>query len=382
MLASIHSFTPQFQPGRGLASPGSNLQSPVSNPSYRSPVASAPTLTSKAVEAPSTVTNTSVTADRAAGNILLFIENQLARDIANGDSAEQLQSRFDAGLKGFMQGFGEAKQQLTDMGLLSDAIADDIGATYDKVMQGLAHLAQELGLDDSALPATASPSQGADDISSAAINFGNQDRSVGVIKAQKSFDFTVKTQEGDTVTISASSRFAAKGVETGQSSSFRVQQSQQFDLSIEGDLNADELAAINDLLSQVNDLSEQFFNGDLDAAFEAALDLGFDAEEIASFAVDLKYSVTQKVRTTYGQAQNETSPIRAPLQPFSQLADQVQAALESAKQFLDSNALLHSLLTERLDADKELADVKGGVGNLHKLYGDVNQAMAEKLAAL
>ncbi|BFM11460.1 hypothetical protein R50072_16130 [Simiduia litorea] len=378
MLGSIHSFSSQYQASQGSRFLSSNLKQPLASNAQRAPAALSPSQSTKALEGPSAVTSAPVTADRAAGNILLFIENQLKVDVANGDSKEQLQSRFDAGLEGFLQGFNEAKDQLSDMGLLSDALADDIGATYNKVMQGLGQLAKELGLDDSALPAAPASAEQSTHVDKFGV--GNIDRQVGVIKAQKSFNFTVQTQEGDKVTISASSRFAAKGVETNQGSSFRTNQSQQFDLTIDGDLNADELAAINDLLSQVNDLSEQFFNGDLDAAFEAALDLGFDAEEIASFAVDLKYSVTQKVRTTYGQGSNETSPLRAPLQPFSQLADQVQAALESAKQFLNSNELLSSLLNERLETDQELKEVTGGMGNLHKLFGDVNHAMAEKLA--
>ncbi|MDN3639554.1 DUF5610 domain-containing protein [Simiduia curdlanivorans] len=378
MLGSIHSFTSQYQASQGFRSLNSNLQQPLAGQTQRAPVGLSPTQSSKALEGPSAVTSAPVTADRAAGNILLFIENQLKVDVANGDSKAQLQSRFDAGLKGFLQGFNEAKEQLSEMGLLSDALADDIGATYDKVMQGLGQLAEELGLDTSAIPTPTTPTEKPAQVDRFGV--GNIQRQAGVVKAQKSFDFTVQTQEGDKVTISASSRFAAKGVESAQGSSLRVNQSQQFDLTINGDLNADEIAAINDLLSQVNDLSEQFFNGDLDAAFEAALDLGFDAEEIASFAVDLKYSVTQKVRTTYGQGANETSPLRAPMQPFSQLADQVQSALESAKQFLNSNELLNSLLAERLEADQELKDVKGSMGNLHKLFGDVNHAMAEKLA--
>lgn len=104
-----------------------------------------------------------ITPDRAAGTILLFIENRLQADAAAGMSTEDLQSRLDAGLEGFLQGFNEAKQMLSDAGLLSDELMASIGATYDKVLAGLASIAEELGLDDSAIKAAQTPASEAPD---------------------------------------------------------------------------------------------------------------------------------------------------------------------------------------------------------------------------
>jgi hypothetical protein len=61
-------------------------------------------------------------------------------------------------------------------------------------------------------------------------------------------------------------------------------------ISVRGNLNADELKAINDLLSQVDSLASQFFSGDLQGAFSAAAALNADPGEIARYSLHLTYA--------------------------------------------------------------------------------------------
>ncbi len=313
-----------------------------------------------------------MTPDRAAGNILLFIENRLHADAAAGMSTEQLQSRLDAGLEGFLQGFNEAKQILSDSGLLSDDLLAAISATYDKVLAGMASVAQELGLDDSAIVAAQSPEsppeiEAPDAVAAPIVE------TQGLIKASRQFDFSVTTQEGDRVSISASSFFKGKYSADASGMSAHLRQGNAFELRVEGDLNADELTAINDLLGQVNDLADEFYNGDLGAAFESAMALNFDADEISGFALDMKQTLMQKVQTTYGQPS-----LNAPLQPLGQMAEQVQAALESAREFLEPRALLYALL-ERMSESELINQPEGAKADLHKLFMETADALAGKL---
>ena len=67
-------------------------------------------------------------------------------------------------------------------------------------------------------------------------------------------------------------------------------------VGVEGELDAQELKAIGDLMDKVDSLATQFFAGDAQAAFSAASDLGFDAGEIAGFA--LRLSVKEFARAT------------------------------------------------------------------------------------
>ncbi len=189
-----------------------------------------------------------LTAERVAGNILGFIERRLTLDEAEGATAEQLESRLEAGLKGFKQGFAEAQEQLEALGMLNETVANDIGQTYDLVISGVESLREQfLGtppnvdteprkddveeLIDS--PAKALGMRDAGAVSSSAYDF-----------AQKNtFSFTLVTADGDKVKISASaseafvSRYAesAEGREYGAAYSAN----QHFSLSVKGELDED-----------------------------------------------------------------------------------------------------------------------------------------------
>ena len=66
--------------------------------------------------------------------------------------------------------------------------------------------------------------------------------------------------------------------------------STRFSVSVQGNLNADEVKAINAVLGQVDTLATQFFSGNLAQAFASAASLGADPKEIAGFALHLSES--------------------------------------------------------------------------------------------
>jgi hypothetical protein len=111
-------------------------------------------------------------------------------------------------------------------------------------------------------------------------------------------NLAITTQEGDQVQI----RFRNKeGVvsQTASSASGEERRVYAFsagriEISVKGDLNDEELAAISELVGKVESLAADFFAGDVQKAFEAAATLGFDAEQIAGFA--LKLSTRESLR--------------------------------------------------------------------------------------
>ena len=82
-----------------------------------------------------------------AKTIVSFIQGQLQRDVADGATEEQLQSRLQAGLDGFLTGFNEAFGQLKDSGLLSEAVSEAIGQTRTQVMAELEKMAEAMGVE-------------------------------------------------------------------------------------------------------------------------------------------------------------------------------------------------------------------------------------------
>src|SRR5690606_16604038 len=144
-----------------------------------------------------------LTAEQAADNILGFIGRQLERDRAAGASAEELEARLQAGLRGFRQGFAEAREKLQALSMLSAEVEASIGKTHDLVLTGidklaLSHLGHRLveGSDD---PVHVSPAGAR----AASLGGGAWHVDYRALQAQ-SFDFALTTRDGDRVSISAS----------------------------------------------------------------------------------------------------------------------------------------------------------------------------------
>lgn len=292
-----------------------------------------------------------LSANQVASNILGFIEHRLAQDKADGASEEQLESRLEAGLKGFQQGFSEAETQLEALGMLNNVVAEGIAETYDLVTQGISDL-RERFLGEKEAPSfrdAIESDAGAVADTAKALGLGGIEAANNTAYdfAQKnSFSFSLVTADGDKVKISASateayvSRYSdsAEGQRFAASSS----SSQRFSLSVKGELDEDELAAINDLLGQVNDLSEDFFAGDLDKAFQEALDIGYDASEISSFALRLTHTEVQRFASAYDVGEGDTLSER--LKPIGQFAQQAMSAIEQIAEMSQADSLMAELL--------------------------------------
>jgi len=75
---------------------------------------------------------------------------------------------------------------------------------------------------------------------------------------------------------------------------------ERFAFSVEGDLNEDELKAVFDVFEQVDALSNQFFDGNIEKALQQAMDLDIDFGQLSSFKLDL--TQTETIATRYQQA--------------------------------------------------------------------------------
>lgn len=114
----------------------------------------------------------------------------------------------------------------------------------------------------------------------------------------------IVTQEGDIVKLSLRTRLtttlSCAAVNGANGTASAVQGTtivgSKLELSVEGNLNSEEVAAIRDVLVAVEQLAADFFSGDVAAAFAAASDLGIDGEQLASVAI--KMSARQRITTT------------------------------------------------------------------------------------
>ena len=170
---------------------------------------------------------------------------------------------------------------------------------------------------------------------------------------QNQFEFSVTTADGDVVTLNASSLQALLSENISSidgsnsiSSSMRSSYSESnLFFSVEGELDADEMKAVNELLLQVNDLAETFFSGDFQAAFDEAMKLGYNAKELVSFSLNLTQTSVQRATSAY-QAQNSesaNSETGLDIEPLAKYARDLVEAVKIASMFQYPERLINDL---------------------------------------
>ena len=390
---SLSSLTPKLAPKRDTP----QTQPPqVKDKLRQPPVENKPmaqdtvTLSRTATDAASVESTQAVSASDSARNpfantILTFIDAQLRRDVADGATATQLQSRLMAGYEGFMQGFNDAFQQLEDMGQLTDDVKAEINQTKFQVLKGINDLAKELGLapviDELAVepptkaepqavpsaqnlpPALAPTSSQVDELLKNAFT-SEQKNQLKLIESLKQtikrsddtyahlgkvknpngaaqsvsnasgryFDLTVKTQDGDLVTLKVNAKNISL-LKMGADGNLANANHQgfNFEFEVNGELDAGELNAINALLADTQHLANTFFNGDLDQAFAEAKNIGMDESELAGFALNLIRIDTNTVSQSQQQPSSPALVDAVQTTGLQQYAKQVLANAQEAQ---------------------------------------------------
>ncbi len=271
------------------------------------------------------------TPDKVAGRILGFIERRLQSEAAAGADPAKLQDLLTQAREGVEQGFAEARKILDGMGVLGGKVAADIDGTYSKIQDGLGKLDKSL---------VAAPSSG----NTTAVDAY---RERFAAKAE-TFDMQVTTRDGDRLRISVAqastswsqSGFAAAStgngnavVASGQSGSMQIG---GWQVSVEGELDDDERVALEKLFGQVQDLSNKFYSGDLAGAFDRAMSLDMDGEQLASMSLRLTQTTVRQATDAYSavaeQGGQAASAVNGPLIDY---ALGLLAALRSAGEVFD-----------------------------------------------
>src|SRR5690606_16988736 len=161
----------------------------------------------------------------------------------------------------------------------------------------------------------------------------------------ETFDLSVTTRDGDRLRISVAqasaswsqSSFAASNdgkstsvVGSSQSGSMRIG---GWQVDVEGELDDDEIKALEKLFSQVQDLSDKFYSGDLAGAFDRAMALDMDGEQLASMSLRLTQTTVRQATDAYGAVAGQgASAVNGGLQEYAQgLLDALRTAGDLTK---------------------------------------------------
>ncbi|UCJ15077.1 DUF5610 domain-containing protein [Pseudomonas sp. MM211] len=272
--------------------------------------------------------------EKVADRVLGFIEQRLKSEAAAGASPEKLQKFMDQARSGVEKGFDEARKILDGMGVLKGKVATDIDDTYQRIQQGFAGLDKQFG---------AAPAAGVVPTSS--------DRFAAVAE---SFELDITTRDGDRLRVSIAQASAAWSRTEGSSSQSGSLQIGGWQVQVEGDLDDQEKAALEKLFSQVQDLSNSFYSGDVAGAFDRAMSLEMDGSQLASMSLKLTQTSVRQATDTYGSVASEGGqPASAVNGALNDYAQGLLDALRNANEWVsDGKGLLQDLLKGGFSLDE------------------------------
>ncbi len=299
-----------------------------------------------------------------ASRILNFVKQAI---VSRADTPEQAQQMLQQARQGVAQGLADARDMLQGAGILSESIDQQISKTENLLEQGLDQLQQ--------------PQQPVVLSEQSRLMSSSLQRSASVSQSQ-SAALEIVTQDGDRVEISYNSLFQMSQQHSVESSGegLRVEYSAQrqaeisFEMNVMGELDDDEQEAIQELLGELSDVASQFFKGNIQAAFNSAMSLGFDSEELMSYSVEFQQTRTVQLAQQYQQNQiiypepaNESDPMLGimPIEnpgPAVDVLTQLQTLLDRAEeltQMTDSRERYKSLLLVTLDELQVAKDERG-----------------------
>jgi len=278
-----------------------------------------------------------------AKNVLSFVQARLKLAEVDGADEEQLKQLRAEAKAGVDRGIDEANDVLGGLGLLTKEVKQGIAQARDLIYDGI----------EGKSPST---------------NLIEASQSFRQVEKQ-GFQLDIKTKDGDAVTIRFNQvdkqAFDSSYRRTDEGESLSIQQgylsSSQLSFSVEGELDEEELESINRFIKEVNKVADTFFDGDTQAAFERGLELGFDTEQIASFALKLNHNVTSVATASYRQVSEQDAPQLPGADQLSNLLSQLKNVVaQTAQLFADiepSAGRLFQSLLERHPKSGPFADL-------------------------
>lgn len=129
----------------------------------------------------------------------------------------------------------------------------------------------------------------------------------------------IRTQEGDIVkfhlkraeNLSATDTAFSTNGTSGSTTQVEISSRSRMVLRVDGDLNEAELAAIQNVFTRAESIADEFFNGDLSAAFDLAAGFEYDTDQLAR--VRMGFRSRQVTNISYSEIRTrQLDPIIAP----------------------------------------------------------------------
>ncbi|SFD63813.1 DUF5610 domain-containing protein [Pseudoalteromonas denitrificans] len=276
--------------------------------------------------------------EKVAKNVLGFVKSAVLNAQGKGASDDEIKDILSQARSGIEVGISEAYKELEDAGLMTQNIEQGIAKSSDLMSEGLNKLEESLFQPETSKTNYSQASS---------YNLSN------------GAELTIRTQEGDEIRISFNSDYQHENASAYQSNnngeSFAYQDSKSYSASfsfeVNGDLNEEEQEAINALMSDLQKVSDDFFSGSLEEAFEQASQINMDTTQLAAFSMNLQQTESLVSVKEY----RSNIPGLGLAKQLAPLNDGLQQAYEKAKPLSiesELSGILQWLNQEREQADK------------------------------
>lgn len=367
--------------------------------------------------------------EEIAKNVLRFVGGVITSAARSGADEAKLTSLFDQARSGVAKGIKMAEKDL--QGLMNDDISKGISASADLIEQGIQRLQEKLfGSEQqdqqSQSSAVVSQQVSASQAASGELSIRTRDGDRVVIRfedlqqfelnrrqfieqgqnepaAAKSKDVqhndVLPREQSDDVPLQpqtdSNSAAQHQPVESQTTKDNTQQQSnrpaneeplvgsqvqhaifvakESLSFSVSGELDDAELQAIGELVADTNDLANEFFEGDIDKAFNQALQLGFDEHELTGFALQLTRQEQVQVVNTYEtvslydeKPQRSANPAKA-VEPISRYLDKMLNVFEQSQQKLADGSEYENLVNGLINRLQEIdtGDLVSAINRFH-----------------
>ena len=361
--------------------------------------------------------------EEVARNVLNFVGGAIKNAQGKGADDDALNALFEQARSGVLKGIGMAEKDLA--GVMNDDIKNGISRSQELIDTGLQKLRESI------FPET----QEASDVGTSKVSLENQvnyqRRDTGELRIRtldgdevnirfedlESFELNQKLlvkveeeqifqqpvepskpqsvsneqniaqrdladepsldsaeQTGDTQSSAQASDDANNSVTAKVTSTQRYEHinSNALSFTVQGELDEDELKAIGTLVADASDLADEFFNGDIESAFNQALKLGYDEKELTGFALQLtRQEQTQSIQAYESVSHfSEDDPRGDPnktVKPVAHYLDKMLDVFEQSRQKLESGEQYDDLINGLINqmGDVHTPDLISAIQRFH-----------------
>ncbi len=325
--------------------------------------------------------------EKIAKNVMKFVGGVIGSAAKNGASSDKLSELITQARDGVAKGIAMAEKEIG--GLMNDEIADGIDRSRNLLTDRLDELEKRLlGNDEE------------QNIQSAR---GVQSLSLGASES-KDGSILIRTKDGDELRLSfeslrefqynqqsvlslgeqvAEGEAADNANTVSEIGNYAFYERAGISFSLKGELDESELEAIADLVGQANELANTFFSGDLDKAFEQALKIGFNDEELAVFAMKLNHTQQTEVVQAYENVRNFKEDSEGSLgkgnviSSIAKYMDKMMELLGKADEKLESGSEYSSLVNGLISQmeDVQVPDLVSAINRFHEFNNRLLNAM-------